>query len=302
MEGIQDWAKSDDGGTTDSDIEFEDWNDEERQPYNSGSIPKFQPRKAASKAQWIEEIGMAEVVVKKGGKWISTGIIRGGKLYCTIEEIAFLAERGALILVDDDDIAIPLKVIYAKIANGGYGCCWESFEVYRHLKSLGYIVSRHGSPWTLKGDQGSCNSISCVNASENSDESENGAEENTSIIHQLMDIIITAIKPKFSVYLPNSKYRKSSPGDPNFILCLLRENPPSEAQLLNIEKDYKGVSLKFCNVESGRFRSCTTVRQFRRFPFTFRCRRIVQANSHPFDRTCNSYRENLDEAFLAESG
>ena len=39
-----------------------------------------------SKALWIDDLEMAEVVERKGGMWTSTGIVRRGKIYCSIEE------------------------------------------------------------------------------------------------------------------------------------------------------------------------------------------------------------------------
>ncbi|XP_058087863.1 uncharacterized protein LOC131234891 [Magnolia sinica] len=252
MEEIQDWESSDDSTAADLDLNLQDWNDEEHHLYKSGSIPKLQFRKDVSKGRWDEKMGLAEVVEKKGGMWTTTGIVRRGKLYCSIEEIAFLAERGALLLLDDNDMTIALKDIYTKVADGKHGCCWESFEAYRHLKLLGYIVGRHDIPWTLKGDRSHCNTSSPQGTLENNGESESGAEENISIIWQLKNMHINTMKLDFDVYLPNSKFRKSSPGNPSFILCLLRGNPPSEAELVDIEKDCKGISLKFCHVEHGR--------------------------------------------------
>jgi hypothetical protein len=38
----------------------------------------------------------------------------------------------------------------------------------------------------------------------------------------LKEMHIGGIYPSFEVHLPNSKFKKSSPGDPNFLLCLLR--------------------------------------------------------------------------------
>ena len=38
----------------------------------------------------------------------------------------------------------------------------------------------------------------------------------------LKEMQIDGITPSFEVYLPNSKFKKSSPGSPTFLLCLLR--------------------------------------------------------------------------------
>ncbi|XP_035834284.1 uncharacterized protein LOC118482743 [Helianthus annuus] len=59
-------------------------------------------------------------------------------------QFRFLAKIRALELFDDDDEkCIPSEDIYKKVGGGVGGSSWESFEVYRHLKSLGYIIKRH---------------------------------------------------------------------------------------------------------------------------------------------------------------
>lgn len=132
----------------------------------------------------------------------------------------FLAELGALHVLDDNDTSISLTVLYDKIAQGKCGCCWESFEVYRHLKSLGYIIGQYGIPWTSKGIKIGLGSHQGV--LQRSSMTNEESEEKSSITELVNGLHLTEVKPIFDVYLPNSKFRKSSPGDPSFVLCLAR--------------------------------------------------------------------------------
>ncbi|WOL02091.1 hypothetical protein Cni_G10810 [Canna indica] len=208
------------------------------------SRPQF--RSEVSKAHWDEEMDMGEIIEKKGSIWTTTGIIRNGKLYCHIEEILFLAERGALILTSADGKTFNLGDIYKKVIASNLGSSWEYFQAYRHLKSLGYIVKRHDIPWTLKNNRSCCGS--------NSPSETNGrtCEVEFGISDLLQGMQIHDLKPAFDVYLPNSKFKKSSPGDPSFLLCLLREDPPSRSEVENLEKKCDGLPLKFCYVDHGR--------------------------------------------------
>lgn len=113
-----------------------------------------------------------------------------------------------------------MKDIYKKIASQMAGCSWEAFEAYRHLKSLGYIVGRHGIPWTMKSSISCCNSDSLRDTSECNGRSDSEPEKE--ITTMFKDMQIMELKPTFDVYLPNRNFRKSSPGDPSFILCVLR--------------------------------------------------------------------------------
>ena len=125
--------------------------------------------------------------------------------------------------MDANDAALSLTDIYEKVAKDKNRCSWESFEVYRHLKSLGYIINRHGLPWTLKINKSCCNS-KCLEGTLESDNTSkpNRQDETSSIICQLKDMRINEMMPSYDVYLPNSKFRKSAPGNPSFILYLVR--------------------------------------------------------------------------------
>ncbi|KAJ4979179.1 hypothetical protein NE237_009959 [Protea cynaroides] len=131
---VEDWETSSDG-TTDLEVYLQDTDDEEIH-YKSGSLPKLQFRKDKSKARWDAEMGMAEVIEKRGSLWMSMGVVRRSKAYCFIEEILYLAQIGALVLLDADDTVLSLKDICEKVAKGKNGCHWEAFKAYRHLNLL----------------------------------------------------------------------------------------------------------------------------------------------------------------------
>lgn len=129
---------------------------------------------------------------------------------------------GALLLMDDNDACLSLKDIYGKIAEENRGCCWELFEVYRHLKSLGYIVVCHDVPWTTKGVMRNHKSYSIEGTPENNRVTDSELKNSASIVHMLSNLQVDALRPDFDIYLPNSKFRKSAPGQPAFLLCLIR--------------------------------------------------------------------------------
>ncbi|MFS7975552.1 putative tRNA-splicing endonuclease, subunit Sen54 [Helianthus anomalus] len=77
----EDWAR----GSSESEVSSPE-SDNEDHCYAYGDLPKLQFRKGGSKARWREELGMAEVVSNKGRMWITTGIVRDGKLYLFLED------------------------------------------------------------------------------------------------------------------------------------------------------------------------------------------------------------------------
>ncbi|RCV19744.1 hypothetical protein SETIT_3G409600v2 [Setaria italica] len=167
-------------------------------------------------------------------------------------QFRFLVERGALIRLNDKDKTIGIEGIYEKIAGGKYGCSWDAFQAYKHLKSLGYIVGRYGVPWTMK-NSGTCDTTVPPTSVVHTDQSFNRVDGTCSDITMLLkEMHIDGISPSFEVYLPNSKFKKSSPGTPSFLLCLLRNKPPSRVVLEMVENNFGGIPLKYCHVDNGR--------------------------------------------------
>lgn len=245
---VEDYANSS-GGSSDSELFMQDTNDEELCDY-SEELSKLQFRKETSTACWRDELGMSEIVSNKGRLWRSTGIVRNGKIYYSIEETLFMAEIGALHLLQDD-LYLSLEEIYKMVSQGKYGCCWESFEVYRHLKSLGYIVGRHGVPWTLrhliKNESKSIEATEEINV-----KSERDYEDKSTVIEMFKGMHIDEVKPVFDVYPPDSNFKKSSPGNPSFVLCFTSSLPPSKQEIHNLERRCNGIPVRFCNIEHGR--------------------------------------------------
>ncbi|XP_033517189.1 probable tRNA-splicing endonuclease subunit sen54 isoform X1 [Nicotiana tomentosiformis] len=238
-------------GTSDSEGYGEDLDDDDHCcAYASTDIPNLQFRKDISRSRWLDHLGMAEVVERKGGLWTTTGIVRNGKIYCFIEETLYLAEVGALHLFSNNDAPLSLEHIYNRVAEGKSGCSLEYFEVYKHLKSLGYIVGRHGIPWSVRRS-----SVNCISNQDLLETAEIGYKESRDSIlisEMFSNMQIGGLRMVFDVYPPNSRFRKSAPGDPCFVLCLASEYPPSKEEIEDLERHSHGIPLKFCLVEHGR--------------------------------------------------
>ncbi|KAI3959407.1 hypothetical protein MKW98_018997 [Papaver atlanticum] len=250
---VTDWEVSSDG-TQNSEVDLQD-SDEDERLFMSDCVPKLQQRKAKSKACWDSEMRMAKVIEMKGRCWGTTGIVRNSETSLSIEEILYMVERGALLLVNSDCMVLSLRDMYGMLGESKNGCSWDSFQAYKHLKSLGYIVSRHGVPWTMKNDK-HFTTPTCVGDSKGSSGlSRSELEEGFSITDGLRNMHIDSeSKPAFDVFLPNSKFRKSSPGEPDFVVHLSREdNPLSKAEIEDLEARCMGVDLMVCHVEDGRY-------------------------------------------------
>ncbi|CAL5214402.1 unnamed protein product [Lathyrus oleraceus] len=247
------YSSNEDSDDDDNDQVFlQNASDDENLHFTSSSLPKLQFRNVKSKGRWNEEMGMAEVIEKNGKMWVSTGIVRSGKIYTSIEETLYLMEVGALHPVDDENRSISLIDMYDKVAGGKSGCCWELFEAYRHLKSLGYIIGRHGVAWSLKSVRSSQKQVALQVREESTRLVDMGSKLDLSISKLFGDLKINDLKPDFDVYLPDSRFRKSSPGDPNFLLYLSRGHLPSRDEIEALERQCAGIPLKICLVTEGR--------------------------------------------------
>lgn len=315
-----DWGVS--AELSDSDYDSDGFDEELQSLYFSDRVPKLQFRKDVSVARWDGKKGMAEVIVRKGRMWSTTGIVRKEKLFCHIEEVMFMVERGALLMLEGD-ASLSMEDIYSLLAEENYGCTWDYYQAYCHLKGLGYIVGRHNCPWTLKSEEykpmSRCPSYSegrmscfiekcqshdyeddaisvdlskgnnCFRSSSTITTSEDKqmflkdgegssnflqatspidgggirVEENLSLSCALENLGISngssdlehfqqGPKLVFDVYLPNTKFKKSAPGIPEFILCIARDCPPNKNEVQALQLLCGKIPLKFASAESGR--------------------------------------------------
>lgn len=118
-------------------------------------------------------------------------------------------------------MVLSLTDMYFMLNEGRNGCTWDSFLVYKHLKSRGYIVGRHGVQWTLKNESYP-STPTCIGDSKNSsgisvNELEQGFEITDGFRNMQMN---NAAKPVFDLYLPSNKFKKSSPGVPDSVVYL----------------------------------------------------------------------------------
>lgn len=161
-----------------------------------------------------------------------------------------MSEVGALHLLDNDDRLLTLEDLYKKVSERKGGCCWESFEVYRHVKKFGYVVQRHGVPWSIKNVKSKSTSVE--GTSEINVNIDKGYEDENFLFELFDSMQINEARPIFDVYPPNSKFKKSTPGNPICVLCLTSVHPPSKPEIEELERRCNGTPLKFCHVDHGR--------------------------------------------------
>jgi tRNA-splicing endonuclease subunit Sen54 len=82
---------------------------------------------------------------------------------------------------------------YCLLATPAYGSSWNAYQVFGQLKKFGYIVGRHGVPWTLQ---------------------ENLAkdESKASLTREKLELT-------FDVHKPSGQFQKAKPGEPAFSIC-----------------------------------------------------------------------------------
>ncbi|TYK09754.1 tRNA-splicing endonuclease subunit Sen54-like isoform X1 [Cucumis melo var. makuwa] len=247
------WKSSSGGAsdTGDEDNYEQDINDEEECLSASRCLRKLQFRKHASTARWNDQMGMAEVLENKGSLWTTTGI---GNIIENKKKLETFRSQGQKLAYVVRRAALRASCNYLGrllVAEGRSGCIWEQFEVYRHLKSLGYIVGKHKVPWSLKNVRNDCD-LSSPSSTEKKGVSDVKSEDEQLISGLLNAIQLDEVTPIFDVFLPHNKFRKSSPGDPNFMVCLARGYPPSKEEIEVLERTSRGIPMKYCHVEHGR--------------------------------------------------
>ncbi|KAF3574011.1 hypothetical protein F2Q69_00062034 [Brassica cretica] len=76
-------------------------------------------------------------------------------------------------------------------------------------------------------------------------------EDKYALTRLLGDMRICDAKAVFDVYLPNSRFKKSSPGEPSFVACFSGDSPPSKEDV-KVLQSRVAAPLMFCHVAQGR--------------------------------------------------
>ncbi|KAJ7295311.1 hypothetical protein O6H91_01G095800 [Diphasiastrum complanatum] len=189
-----------------------------------------------SRALWDAEKGMAEIIVRSGKIWNTTGVTRFGLLLCHIEEVVFLMEQRNITVMSGEDI-MTVQDAYSLLTVAEYGCSWDAYLVYAYLKRLGYILKRNGIPWTLS--KKTVESMS--RSSEGNSSADNQGAVNPDLTLRLM----------FDVYPPNGCFKKTCPRDPAFHVCVISDRPPHLREIQACEEGHEGVPVKFASVVCG---------------------------------------------------
>lgn len=107
-----------------------------------------------SVGRWDAEMGMAEITGHRGKLWGGMGVIRNSKLYCHVEEAVYMVEQGSLLLLRSDDTPILRQDVHDLLSASAWPCSWDAYQIFCHLKRLGYIAGRHGTPWSTSRAKG----------------------------------------------------------------------------------------------------------------------------------------------------
>lgn len=104
-----------------------------------------------------------------------------------------MVEQGTLELRTGER-GMSQEEAYCLLATPAYGCSWNVYQVFGQLKKFGYIVGRHGVPWTLQENLWK-------------------DEPKASLTHGKLELT-------FDVHKPSGQFQKAKPGAPAFSVCI----------------------------------------------------------------------------------
>ncbi|VVC88991.1 unnamed protein product, partial [Leptidea sinapis] len=107
------------------------------------SVERIEKRGNLSRAEWKNELMLAEVIHKVGGHWQYLGHNVGKKLYLEPEEILYLMESNCLQLTYNG-VTVSLQQAYTLLMKGNISLL--QYKVYASLSRMGYKVIRHKIP------------------------------------------------------------------------------------------------------------------------------------------------------------
>ncbi|VVC88988.1 unnamed protein product [Leptidea sinapis] len=107
------------------------------------SVERIEKRGNLSRAEWKNELMLAEVIHKVGGHWQYLGHYVEKKLYLEPEEILYLMESNCLQLTYNG-VTVSLQQAYTLLMKGKISLL--QYKVYASLSRLGFKIIRHKIP------------------------------------------------------------------------------------------------------------------------------------------------------------
>ena len=179
--------------------------------------------------------------------------------YLFPEEALYLHMLGLVVVLGGEkgDEAMTTKDLYLRYFSADscvdYGIALPAYLAYMHLRAQSYIVARHGLLYSGEGQKEENAPTDAGDCAEDKLRMERTRKKKNrlkridrALQHPPIQINSNEVSLAFDVYKPNSSFRKSDPGPPDFCVAVGNFNSPSPplSMLLSLISECNGTPLR----------------------------------------------------------